>query len=207
LAKILTEKFSNVHVNLIEHSQKRAAFVAGALPNVTVFHGSALDHNMLKEAAVPEADTVISVMDDDENNVLAGLLSKNLGANFINVLVSNPLYPTILPALGIDAVINPKTITISDVLQYIPTFNVKFIHTFRDHFGSVCKVRLGPNNKFVGKYLRSLTVPDKSILGGVIREGQFMIPDYPDVAQVGDIIIFLVVRSEVQEMKKIFKDH
>lgn len=207
LAEILSKKYPQLRINLIEKSQKRAAEIASTFENITVFHGSALDHSLLREAAVPEADVVVSVMNDDENNVFAGLLSKKMGARFVSTLVSNPLYPAILPSLGVDAVVTPQIITISDILRFIPRNNLHFLHVLRNHFGTVCKINLGSNNCFIGKYLRTLNIPHRAILGGIVRDNKFIIPDYTDVAQVDDVLIFLAKRDEIKAIINIFKDH
>ena len=47
--------------------------------------GNGLDVSVLKEAGVGEADLLISVMQEDENNIICCLLGKKLGAERMDI--------------------------------------------------------------------------------------------------------------------------
>src|SRR3546814_14456515 len=63
------EKKSNVTARIIELDRDRARKVAERLPDTTVTHGDALAAEILEEAGINTADTVVAVTDDDETNI------------------------------------------------------------------------------------------------------------------------------------------
>src|SRR3546814_3920857 len=83
------------------------------LPKTLVIHGDALDVDILAEANVKATETVIAVSNDDEVNILASLLAKRFGCERSVTLINKTTYAPLIGTLGIDAVVNPRTITVS----------------------------------------------------------------------------------------------
>ncbi len=205
----LTEKigqaYPTLNVKVIERDQKQALFAAKNLENVVVIQGDALDAQFLRESNVSSADRVICVTNNDETNVLSGLLSKNLKAKHVTALVNKETYPKFLPSLGIDSVINPSTITISHILQRIHQGNIQSLFVLQGGFGSIFEHTITDNSPLVGEKFRLFNVPHQCILGGVIRGKQFLIPKSQEFIQMGDHVILLGLRDSVSMIESLLK--
>ncbi|MCW8862022.1 MAG: Trk system potassium transporter TrkA, partial [Rhodospirillales bacterium] len=110
-----------VNTKIIEADAERAELIAKALPNSTIIHGDVLDPDILEEANITAADTVVSVTNDDETNILSSLLAKQTGQSRQRVitLVNKGTYENLVTTLGIDVVVNPRAITVSTILQHV----------------------------------------------------------------------------------------
>ena len=64
-------------------------------------------------------ETIIAVSNDDEVNILASLLAKRFGCERSVTLINKTTYAPLIGTLGIDAVVNPRTITVSTILQHV----------------------------------------------------------------------------------------
>ena len=65
LAKNLEEGFDTVRVKIIEKNKERAELIAGQLNNTIVINGNGLDEEVLSEANLDEAQTVLALTNDD----------------------------------------------------------------------------------------------------------------------------------------------
>ncbi|MCH2038099.1 MAG: Trk system potassium transporter TrkA, partial [Rickettsiales bacterium] len=99
LAEQLEEEDSDLRVRIIELNQKRAQFVAQQLEYTSVINGSALEQEILEEANVSSAETVISVSNDDEVNILSALLAKRFGCQRAISLINSRSYAPLISSL------------------------------------------------------------------------------------------------------------
>ena len=74
LAKNLEETLDAVRVKIIEKNKERAKFLASELNNTLVINGDALDEEVLSEANLEEAETVLALTNDDEDNLMVSVL-------------------------------------------------------------------------------------------------------------------------------------
>ena len=128
------EAETGITVRLIEISKERARAVAEALPNTNIILGDALDSEILDEAGVATADTVVAVSDDDETNILASLLAKRYGVERAVTLINSTAYAPLITTLGIDVAVSPRTITVSTILQHVRRGRIRAVHSLADGF-------------------------------------------------------------------------
>ena len=74
---------------------------------------------LLLEADVPEADLMVALTNNDQVNILASVMAKRLGCKSNLSLINNPTFQDITKSVGIDACVNPSSVTISRVLQHV----------------------------------------------------------------------------------------
>ena len=75
LAKNLEVDSDGVRVKIIETNKARAEFIANELNNTIVINGDGLDEDVLKEANIEEAETILSLTNDDEDNIMVCVLA------------------------------------------------------------------------------------------------------------------------------------
>jgi len=68
LAKNLEESLNSVRVKIVEKNKERAQYLASELNNTIVINGDGLDEEVLVEANLEEAETVLALTNDDEDN-------------------------------------------------------------------------------------------------------------------------------------------
>ena len=90
LARIIEEEDRDISAMVIELDPARAQTVAQRLARTIVLNGDAMDPDLLEEANVHRADTIIAVTDHDETNILSSLLAKRFGAKQAIALVTRP---------------------------------------------------------------------------------------------------------------------
>jgi trk system potassium uptake protein TrkA len=193
LAGILAREAPQVSLKLIEHGRERAEHVARELgAGAVVLHGDALDAEVLQEANVGAAETVVAVTNDDETNIFASLLAKRAGCQRVITLVNKSSYQPMLPPMGIDTVVSPSAITISSILRHVRHRAVAVVHALREDFGEVIEAEAQKGSPLVSAALSRVGMPQGMLIGALVRDGEVIIPDGETVVQPGDRVIAVV---------------
>ena len=81
LAKNIEETLDAARVKIIEKDKERAEFLASELNNTIVINGNGLDEEVLAEANLEEAETVLALTNDDEDNLMVSVLVEKFAAS------------------------------------------------------------------------------------------------------------------------------
>jgi trk system potassium uptake protein TrkA len=84
LAKALENEYN---IKIIEFSTERARHLSEKLNKTVVLNGSATDQELLLDENIDKADVFLALTNDDEVNILASLLAKQLGARTVMTLL------------------------------------------------------------------------------------------------------------------------
>lgn len=123
LAKLLSEEDNEVY--LIERDERTAKKNVEKL-DVKVIIGNGADPEVLRSAAVQEAELVLAVTTSDETNLVVCALAGTLGAKrriarVRNVALSEMLTQTGLGQFHIDEIINPELVAAQAIIKIIET--------------------------------------------------------------------------------------
>jgi trk system potassium uptake protein TrkA len=204
LATQLAQDHPNVALKIIEINQERAEFIADQLDGVVVLCGDALDANILNEASVRTAEAVIAVTNDDQINILSSLLAKRDGSQRAMTLVNNASYGPLMRSLGVDAVINPRAITVSRILQHIRRGRVRAVHSLRDGKAEIIEAEALEASPMVGTPLRDLKLPHGLIAGAIVRGDDVIIPRGETVVKAHDKVVLFATKTMVKKVEKLF---
>lgn len=203
LAQEVEAHYPHIRLHIIERNPERAAYIAQKLSRTIVLNGDALEGEMLMEAGVQNADTVVAVTEDDRVNTLATVLSKRLGSRKSMCLTNKSSFGNLVISLGADGVINPRGVTVSKIMQYIRRGNMHSVHSLGESFGEVIDVDAASARSLVGKTVEELRENSKILVAGLVREGQFMIPGQRTVVQLEDRVILMLAAEQAKKSETV----
>lgn len=204
LADTIEEEHRDFDVKLIEIDRKRAEFVAQELTRTVVIQGDALDVEILTEANVKATETIITVTNDDEVNILASLLAKRYGAQRSITLINNTTYAPLMGSLGIDAVVSPRGITVSTILQHVRRGRIRSVHSLGEGFGEIIEADALETSRLVGVPIREAKLPEGVIIGALVRDGEVIIPRGDTVVRINDRVVLFAAADAVRKVEKMF---
>ncbi len=204
LARQLETLGAGTATKIIEIDKDRAAEIAGGLHRTLVLNGDVLDSSLLDEASVATAETVVAVTDDDEVNVLSTLLAKRHGARRGMALVNKSDYGSLMSTLGIDVVISPSAITVSNILQHVRRGRIRGVHSLLEGFGELIEADALETSGLVGKPLKEIKLPPGVLIGAVVRGAKVITPRGNTVMQTGDRVVMFSAAASVKKVEKIF---
>lgn len=202
LANTLAAKIPKIV--LIEPDRIRAEQAAMNLGHALVLQGEPTDPELLQEADVGHADFFMALSDDDESNLLSALMARRHHATRVAVLVQEPTYMPVLRSIGLDVVVNPRLVTVGEILRYIRSGPVHTVTRLRESEAEVMELEPLPGSRVLRKPLRSLAFPRGAIIGAVLRDGEMTIPDGNFQIAEGDAVVVFALPQAIKEVEKMF---
>jgi len=204
LAQQLEREFPWVNAKIIEHDQDRARKIASQLTKTTVLCGDVRDQELLMEANVSAAETIVAVTNDDETNILGSLLAKRMGSKRAVTLINKSLYEPLINNLGIDVVVNPRNITVSQILQQVRKGRIHSVHSLREGFGELIEAEALATSPLVGAPLRDVKMPAGVLVGAIVRDGQVISPRGGTIIEPNDRVVLFAASDAVRKVEKMF---
>lgn len=203
LAQEIEAHYPHIRIHIIERSPERAAYIAQKLSRTIILKGDALEGEMLLEAGVQSADIVVAVTEDDRVNTLATVLAKRLGSKKTMCLANKTSFANLVISLGVDAVINPRVVTVSKIMQYIRKGNVHSVHSLGESFGEVIDVDAASASTLVGKSIKDLYDHHKILIAALIRDNQVTIPRQGSTIRLEDRVILMLAPEQAKRSEDI----
>ncbi len=207
LTRLLKKKTKGLQIKIIDRNPERTSYLSETLENVVILNGSALEKHILEEANIRTAEAFVAVTNDDESNILASLLGKQYGCRRTITLVSNDAYSPLVGPLGVDAMVSPRSIMVSTIMQHVRRGRIKGIYALRDGFAEIIEAEVSPVSAMVNKPVSQLNSEHEIVVAGLVRDGVFLIPESQTVIRAKDVAIILAVRNQVRHIEKMFSAH
>ncbi len=205
VAKELERRDADLRLKVIELSRQRALELADILDRTVVLHGSALSEDLLHEAEISAADTLVAVTNDDQTNLLTAALAKQLGCRSSLCLLNSANYAPMIRSLGIDAHLNPKAVTVSSILQHMRRGRIRGVHTLLDGAGEIIEAEVMETAAVVGKTIKELDLSEGVRFGAILRSNEVIKPDGDTELEVRDRVVMFVRADHVRQIEHLFR--
>lgn len=205
VAKTIEQRRGRVRVKLIEASKERAERIADQLRDTVVLSGSALDEKLLLEAEIQDADLMVALTNSDQVNILSSVMAKRLGCKASLSLINNPAYIDLSRSVGIDAQVNPGTVTISRVLQHVRRGRIRAVHSVDKGAAEIVEAEALETSPLVGSPLAELDLPDGMRIGAVYRDGAVLKPSGALRIKAKDRVVIFSLASAVKDVEQLFR--
>jgi len=203
LARSLSQSGNGYSPRIIELDEKQSRVAAAELPDVSMLCGSGLDREVLEEANIAQTEVMIAVTDHDETNILSCLLGKRLGAQQAVALVNAASYGPLITNLGVDALISPREITVSRILQHVRRGLIRAVHSLRDGIAEIMEADVLATSPLVGQKIGASGLPKGVLIGMIVRRGAMIIPRPDTVVEEKDTIILIAAAGTVKKVEKL----
>ncbi|MBS3976593.1 MAG: Trk system potassium transporter TrkA [Syntrophomonadaceae bacterium] len=205
IAQMLSQESHDVIV--IERDEERQRIVEENLDVQTIF-GNGASVNVLENAKIREADLLVAVTEQDELNMVACLVAKNMGVPRTIARVRNPEYidtATMAQAasLGIDLVINPEKVAAKAIAELVEVPEALAVEYYADGKVMLLELSLMPNNPIVNKKLRDLNFSYPYLIAAILRSGKIMVPRGDDLLLPYDHIFIVAETRLMKEIEKL----
>ncbi|WP_425050460.1 Trk system potassium transporter TrkA [Psychromarinibacter sp. S121] len=205
VAKALEGQTDRVRMKVIEKSRPVAERAADALERTIVLHGDGLNMELLEEANVAKADAILAVTDDDKTNILACVRAKAAGAKLSICLINDQSLSSLMIPLDIDAIINPRTTTVSSILRHIRHGRVREVYSIGDAEAEVIEAQVLSTSPIAGQLLRDIDFPEGVLVGGVMKGGEMFRPAGNMRIDEGDVIAIFSLSADVPEVERLLQ--
>lgn len=194
-----------VNVKLFEKDLDRCRKISELLANTIVVHGDGLDASTLIEENVRDVGAYMALTNDDEDNLIASLLARRLGAKKVVALINRLNYLPLGQRLGINASVSPRLATVDRILRFVRRGQVVSVTTLGDEEAEAIELVASANSRYVGKKLMEMKLPRGAIVGAVARSnGEVIVPRGHSTIEAEDRVIFFALEGVVAQLESAF---
>jgi trk system potassium uptake protein TrkA len=170
-----------------------------------VVHGNGASPRVLTEAGVKRSDLLIAASSSDEVNIIACLAAKAQGVSRTVARIHNPdYYDTVDPfardMLGIDFVIHTEQMAAREIKAALLVPGAINVDTFADDRIEVAEVILAEGSPALGQALKDVKLPEQSLIVGVVRRGDALVPRGDTVLELRDHVLLISGRRDISKV-------
>ena len=198
-----------VNVKLIEHSPERAQRLSEVLDGTVVLQGDATDEDLLREENIDQVDVFCAVTNDDQVNILSGMLAKRMGARKVMSLINRSTFVDLVQSDAIDIAISPQQTTVSGLLAHVRRGDVVAVHSLRRGAAEAIEaIAHGDRrtSRVVGRAVGEIKLPPGATIDAIVRGDNVIIAHHDTIIENDDhVILFLTDKKRVAEVEKLFQ--
>ena len=176
--------------------------LAARLKRSLVLNGDGTDLEFLESENVGRSDVLVCVIDNDERNLLASLLGRQLGVPKIVTRVSRPTNLRLFERVGIDVALSARGAAVASILHQITGGTSSLLAVLEHGEARVLELIVSP--RFEPKPLKDIGAPGDVIVGAILRGRDVIIPRGDDRIDPGDRIIVFSTGSAAERVQAYF---
>jgi len=193
LAYFLAKQFAskNYYTTIINADLEEAKTLSRTL-KATVIHGEGSNPATLSEAGALQADVVLSLTTQDEDNLIAcQIAQKEYGVPRTIALVNDPENQEIFEKLGITIAFSATQIIASLIEQQTATGDIQNLLPIAEGKVNVTEITLEANNPVVGLTINDVMLPDGTLIACILRQGEVIVPNGENSLQALDRLVVI----------------
>jgi trk system potassium uptake protein TrkA len=191
----------DIELRIIERDAARGEMLASQLRRALVLNGDGTDLELLETEQIGRSDVLVSVIDNDERNLLASLLGRQLGVRTIITRVGKPANLHLFERVGIDVAISARGAAVAAVVHRIQGGQAKMLAVIEEGQAHVLEIKVPAGYTPVA--LKDLDAKE-AIVGAILREDSAIVPRGEDVIRGGDRLIVFARAESVDRVRDFF---
>ena len=204
----------NKSISVVDSNMEQCKRLKEKFPDMKVSYGDGIDENVLFEEGIMNADACISLTNADEKNLTISMFAWASGIKSIITKTNSYSYAKLLHEVNIERTISPEMISLYEIIQEVRN------RTVLDNDNNIYKYHKIFDNKIetiefeIKNSFTRLNIEFKDerfklkkniIIGGIIRDGETIIPNGQSKILDGDhIIVISLSRSKIRTPEDIF---
>ena len=204
LAKAIEGKVRTV--KLFERRENRSEELAAKLPKTKVICRDATSRSALEQENVKGADVFVATTNDDERNIMAGVLAKEVGAKTVVSIIHQPDFAELVERLGIDVAITPRACIANRILRLAHKDQVTALAVLGEGQIEVLEFDVNEDCPLLDTPLRDLKnrFPRNALIATILRGEQVVIPGGENTLRAGDSAVVLATAESLDAVRKLF---
>ncbi len=201
---------SGTDVKIIEINETRCNQLAELLPSATIIHGDGTDQSVLDEEGITNSDACVALTGFDEGNVMVSLYARKKKAQKVITKVDRTSILNMIYDLGLDSVVSPRIATANHIIRFVRAHKadeekgINIYYRLNDK-AEALEFLVDGKFKHLGKQLKTLCMRKDGLIGGIVRDDNFILPSGDTSIMEGDKVIVVTGVKQITELDQIFK--
>jgi trk system potassium uptake protein TrkA len=194
-----------IDVKIIEKDLLLSESIAAKIEKAMVLNGDGTDRDFLIGQGIPKADAYVATTDNDEFNILSGLLVKTLGVPRCLTIINHPNNMILAEAAGLDVAGSPTILTARKIAHYVLSGGAISVALLEGKKLEAVEFVVSPEAGVNGKSFEEITLPHGAIAGAIVRNERIIIPPAAEKIKTGDHVIITTPLQDIHAVEKLFK--
>ena len=213
MAYYLTQilKKDGLSVKIIERDRKRCEFLGECFPDVTVECGDGSDQKLLQEEYLENMDALVACTGIDEVNAILSKYAQSKVKKKVITKLNHIEFNEVIKSLELDSVVEPKALTTQRILQYVRAMGesmnseVETLYRLMDDRVEALEFMIHPGSSIIGEKLVDMKIRKNTLIAGIMRAGNLIIPGGQDEFKEGDSVIVVTTNLGFDEITDILE--
>lgn len=194
-------------IKLFERREDRSEALAEQLTKAKVVCRDATSRVALEQEHIDSVDVFVAATNDDERNIMAGVLAKEVGARIVIAVVHQPDFATLVERLGIDMAVTPRASFANSVLKLVHRGQVTSLAVLSEGKVEVLEIPVGDGSPALGKSLADIgsRFPRGALVTTILRGDQVIVPSGDDEIEAGDSLILISSAEALDGARKLLQ--
>ena len=196
------DRADGIRLCVIERDPARGEMLAATLSRALILQGDGTDLELLESEDIGRSDVLVSVIDNDERNLLASLLGRQLGVGKVITRVSKPANHRLFERVGIDVALSARGAAVMSVVHQIDGGRASLLAILQEGQARVVELTVPAGLRPTA--VKELRLPRDSIIGTVLRGGEVIVPRGDHLIQAGDTLLVCCKDPAVRGVRDLF---
>lgn len=201
-----------MQVKIIEMDEKRCMELCDLLPQATIIHGNATDHELLEEEGISKADAFVTLTGMDEENIIMSMYAKSLHVPKVVTKINDEGLQSMVDQLGMESVVSAKNVTANAITSYVRAMrnsmgsaNVETVYKLIGGKIEALEFRIREKTRYTGIPLKDLNLKLNHLVACIVRNRRIIIPGGNDTLEVGDSVIVISMGQGLEDLQDIMR--
>jgi len=190
-------------VRLFETDRERAEELARKLPWVTVLNADPTDKSVFAEERIGMTDVFISLLDDDEDNIVGAVAAKAGGVTECVAVVQRPRYLDLLYHIGVDRSYSPGMVAATEIKNLLDDSPLRLLATLATGLDAY-ELRVRSESPVEGAALREIKLSPDWVIAAIRRAGEVWVPGAEDEIHARDSLLVIGRHGQEAGLTRIF---
>lgn len=199
-----------VAVKILESDKTRCEELSAALTDATVLLGDGTDQTILDEEGLKDSDGCVTLTGIDEENVIISLYAQQKFVDKIITKVDRSSISDMVKKLGLETVVSPRNVIANRIIMFIRAARTEFsdkidaLYILNDK-AEALQFTVGEDFENDGVPLSKLKIKKDVLIGGIVRNGEYIFPSGDASIKHGDKVIVVTTLKQINGLSDIFK--
>ena len=210
LAKRLSQ--TGIKVKIIEKNPVRCEELCQFLPDAEIVNADGTDNKVLMEEGLNYCESLVSLINIDEENVLLSLFAKTQTDKCkIITKINRGAYNGVISKLDLDTIIYPTNTTADYILRFVRAkknsmgSNIETMHLILDGKAEALEFIIKDDSPVIRQTLQKLKIKKNVLVACIARNGQVIIPRGHDELNPGDTVIVVTTHKGLNDISDILE--
>ena len=180
------------------------------MPRATILNFDATNQEYLQEEKLQNSDACVSLTGIDEENIITSLYAQSKGVSKIVTKIDKPSIIKMASQLNLDTIVSPKDIIANHIVRFVRANqtvsgnSIKTLYKIHD-MAEALEFIVDESFENTNIQLKDLHIKDNVLIGGIVRKGEFILPDGRTSLMLQDKVIVLTIDKQITELSQIIK--